>query len=141
MSQLEDDPGIIPVPMMRWHFAEPFTFKVGISPLGGRLGLGPELTWHLSKELDFGVGAQYQRRRFRLDDHGFAGTRKGIGEETGAPFYLRLTYRPIVPLSLEVFAGVVAAGELTIQDKNGNNTIDKGYDTTPALGLRGVYRF
>ena len=33
------------------------------------------------------------------------------------------------------------AGELTIQDKDGNNTIDKGYDTTPSLGLRGEYRF
>jgi len=139
MSQIEDDPAIIPIPVVRWHFADPLTFKLGISNLGGRTGLGPELVWNISKEVDLGLGAQYQRRRFRLDDHD--GNAKGVGEETGAPFFARLTYRPIDQLSVEAFGGVVAAGELKIQDKNGGHTIDKGYQTTPTLGLRGVLRF
>lgn len=141
MSQIEDDPGIIPIPMLRWNIADPLTLKIGISPLGGRTGLGPELIWHVAKEFDFGVGAQYQRRRFRLDDHGFQPTRKGVGEDTSAPFYARLTWRPVEAAAVELFGGVVAAGELTIQDKDGNNTIDKGYKSTGTLGLRGEYRF
>lgn len=139
ISQLEDDPAIIPIPMVRWHFVEPLTLKVGIDQLGGRTGLGPELIWHLSKELDFGVGAQYQRRRYRLNDHGF--NSKGIGEDSGAPFFARLAWKPMAAAVVEVFAGVVAAGELKTQDKNGNNTVDKGFDATPTLGLRGEYRF
>jgi hypothetical protein len=139
ISQLEDDPGIIPIPILRWHFAEPFTLKAGIDQLGGRTGLGPELVWHLSKELDLGLGAQYQRRRFRLDNNG--NNRKGIGEDSSAPFFVRLGYKPMENLTLEASAGVVAAGELKIQDKNGGNTTDKGYEATPTLGLRGEYRF
>jgi hypothetical protein len=139
MSQIEDDPGLIPIPIVRWHFAEPLTFKLGISDLGGRTGLGPELIWNISKEVDLGLGAQYQRRRFRMDNHD--GNSKGVGEDTSAPFYARLTFRPMDQLSLEGFAGVVAAGELTIQGKDGDKTIDKGYQTTPTLGLRGEYRF
>jgi hypothetical protein len=141
MSQIEDDPGIVPIPMLRWHMAEPLTLRVGILPLGGRTGLGPELTWSLSKELDLGIGAQYQRRRFRMDDHGFSPTKKGVGEDTSAPFYARLTWRPMEAASVELFTGVVAAGELTIQDRSGDHTIDKGYQSTPILGLRGQYRF
>ena len=144
ISQIEDDPGIVPIPMLRWNIAEPLTLRIGVSPLGGRTGLGPELTWHLAKEFDLGVGAQYQRRRFRLDDHGasFPGsTHNGVGEDTSAPFYARFTWRPMEAASVELFAGVVAAGELTIQDKDGNQTIDKGYQSTPTLGLRGEYRF
>jgi hypothetical protein len=139
VSQLEDDPAIIPIPMVRWHLAEPLTLKVGIDQLGGRTGLGPELIWHLTKELDFGIGAQYQRRRYRLDDHG--GNRKGIGEDSGAPFFARLGWKPMEAAVIEAFVGVVAAGELKTQDKNGNNTVDKGFDATPTLGLRGEYRF
>ncbi|HVN37298.1 MAG TPA: hypothetical protein VMW19_03875 [Myxococcota bacterium] len=139
MSQIEDDPGLIPIPIVRWHFADPLTFKLGISDLGGRTGLGPELIWNISKEVDLGLGAQYQRRRFRMDDHD--GNSKGVGEDTGAPVYARLTFRPMDQLSLEGFAGVLAAGDLTIQDKNGGHTLDKGYQTTPTLGLRGEYRF
>ena len=139
MSQIEDDPGLIPIPIVRWHFAEPLTFKLGISDLGGRTGLGPELIWNISKEVDLALGAQYQRRRFRMDDHD--GNSKGVGEDTGAPFYARLTYRPMDQLSIDGFLGVLAAGELTIQDKNGGHTLDKGYQTTPTLGIHGEYRF
>ena len=145
ISQLEDDPGIIPIPMLRWHLAEPFTLKLGIDQLGGRTGLGPELVWHVTKELDFGIGAQYQRRRFRLDDHGNSfdqgGNKKGIGEDSSAPFFVRLGFKPMENLMLEASAGIVAAGELVLENKNGSHTIDKGYEATPTLGLRGEYRF
>jgi hypothetical protein len=139
ISQLEDDPAIIPIPMVRWNFVEPLTLKVGIDQLGGRTGLGPELIWHVTKELDFGVGAQYQRRRYRLDDHG--GNSKGIGEDTGAPFFARLAFKPMEAAVIEAFAGVVAAGELKQQNKNGDQTVDKGFDAAPTVGLRGEFRF
>lgn len=139
VSQLEDDPSIIPIPMVKWHFAEPLTLKVGIDQLGGRTGVGPELIWHLSKEIDFGVGAQYQRHRYRLNNHG--SNSKGIGEDSGAPFFARLAWMPVENAKVELFAGIVAAGELKTQDKDGGQTVDKGFDPAPNLGLRGEYRF
>jgi hypothetical protein len=138
-SQIEDDPGLIPIPMVRWHFAEPVSFKLGIDQLGGRTGLGPELIYHVTPEIDLGMGFQYQRRRFRLDDNGF--NRKAVGEDTALPVFARLAFHPMPAATVELFGGVVAGGELQIQDKNGNNTFDRGYDPTPTLGLRGEFRF
>jgi hypothetical protein len=139
VSQIEDDAGVVPIPMLRWHFAEPFTVSVGVSPLGGRLGVGPELTWHVAEELDLGFGAQYQRRRFRLDDHGF--NQEGVGEDTSLPVYVRMTLQPVEAAALELFAGVVAGGELRVEDRGGHQGYDQDYDATPSLGLRVHYRF
>lgn len=139
LSQIEDKAGIVPIPMVRWHFAEAWTLRTGISHLGGRAGLGPELTWQLEKDWDLGFGMQYQRRRFRLNEHG--ANDKAVGEESSLPVYARLTWRPLEAASIEFLGGLVAGGNLKIQDENGGNTYDKGYDATPMLGLRGEYRF
>jgi hypothetical protein len=140
LSQIEDDPAIIPIPTIRWHFADAFTFRTGITQLGGRSGLGPDLTWSVNEQIDIGVGAQYQRRRFRLDDHG-GFDKKAVGTDTSAPLYLKLAFHPVPAATIELVSGVVVAGEMRIQDKNGNNTFDRSYDATPMLGLRGEYRF
>jgi hypothetical protein len=141
LSQIEDDPAIMPVPIVRWHFAEPLTLKVGISPLGGRTGLGPELIWHVAEQIDVGAGLQYQRRRFRLDDSEALATRDGVGEDTSLPIYARLTWRPIPAAAIEVFGGVVTAGEVTLADDRGHNHVDNDYDATGTLGMRAEYRF
>jgi hypothetical protein len=139
MSQIEDDPGLIPLPLLRWRFVEDWTLRFGISQLGGRNGVGPELSWAISEVVDLGVGVQYQRRRYRLDDHG---SNSGhIGEERSFPLYARIGFHPQKDLTLEVFGGVVAGGELKTQDVGGDNTFDRGYDATPTLGLRAEYRF
>ncbi len=139
MSQIEDDAGLIPIPMIRWHFAEDWNARLGISQLGGRSGLGPEITWGFAKDWDLGLGFQYQRRRFRLDDHG--NNSGHIGEDTSLPFFARLGFHPNEALTVQLFAGVVAAGELTTQDQGGDRTFDRGYDATPTLGLQAEFRF
>lgn len=139
ISQIEDDPGLIPIPMIRWHFAEDWTAKMGISQLGGRSGVGPELTWAFAKEWDVGVGFQFQRKRYRLNDHG--GNAGHIGEDSSLPVFLRLGFHPMKELTVQVFGGIVAAGELKTQDVGGDRTFDRGYDTTPTLGIQANYRF
>jgi hypothetical protein len=138
LSQLEDDPAIVPIPNIRWKFGD-VTFRTGILQLGGRTGLGPDIAWSINEVVDLGVGAQYQRRRYRLDDHGF--NKKGIGEETVAPLYARIAFHPVPEATLELFTGVAVAGEMKVQDDDGNQTFDRGYDAAPLLGLRGEYRF
>ena len=139
LSQLEDDPAIVPIPQIRWRFADAWTFKTGISQLGGRTGLGPELLWSINEVVDLGVGGQYQRRRFRLNDHGF--NKKGVAEDTSAPLYVKIVFHPVPEATLELFTGVAVGGEMKIQDKDGGQTFDRGYEAAPLLGLRGEYRF
>jgi hypothetical protein len=139
LSQIEDDVGLVPIPMLRWRFAEDWIVRLGIQQLGGRTGLGPELSWAINEVVDLGVGLQYQRRRYRLDDHG--NNSGHVGEDTSWPLYLRLGLRPAEGLLLEAFGGVVTGGELKTQDKGGDNTYDRGYDAAPTVGLRAEYRF
>jgi hypothetical protein len=139
LSQLEDDPAIVPIPTVRWKFADAWMFRFGIQDLGGRNGLGPELTWSINEVVDLGIGAQYQRRRFRLDDHGF--NKKGVGQETSTPLYVKLGFHPMPAASIELFAGAAVAGEVRVEDKDGGQSFDRGYDTQPMVGLRGEYRF
>jgi hypothetical protein len=129
----------VPIPTVRWTFADDFTFRLGISQLGGRNGLGPDLTWRINEQVDLGFGAQYQRRRFRLDDHGT--NKKGVGEETSAPIFFKIGFHPVPEATLELFTGVAVAGEVQIQDKDGGQRFDRGYDPAALLGLRGEYRF
>lgn len=139
LSQIEDDPGIIPIPMLRWRFVDGWTVRMGIQQLGGRAGVGPEISWAISEVVDVGIGFQYQRRRYRLDDHG---SNSGhIGEESSLPLFLRVGFKPVDGLLLELFGGVVAGGELKTQDVGGDHTFDRGYDTAGTLGLRAEYRF
>jgi hypothetical protein len=139
ISQIEDDAGLIPIPMIRWHFAEDWTARLGISQLGGRSGVGPEVTWAFAKEWDLGLGFQFQRKRYRLNDHG--SNADHIGEDSSLPVFLRLGFHPMEALTVQIFGGVVAAGELKTQDVGGDRTYDRGYDTTPTLGLQAQYRF
>ena len=138
LSQLEDDPAIVPIPNIRWRFGD-VTLRTGILPLGGRTGLGPDIAWSINEVVDLAVGAQYQRRRFRLDDHGF--NKKGIGEETSAPLYARIAFHPVPEATLELFTGVAVAGDMRVEDKDGDSSFDRSYDAAPLLGLRGEYRF
>jgi hypothetical protein len=139
VSQIEDKAGIVPIPMIRWHFADDFTLRTGVIPLGGRMGLGPELTYNFAKDFDLSVGAQYQRSRYRLNDH--AANAQGIGEDTSLPIYAKFAWRPVEAASVELFAGVVAGGGLKTQDQDGNHAFDHHYDTAPTVGMRGEYRF
>ena len=139
MSQLADDAGLVPIPMIRWNFAEDWNLKMGIDQLGGRTGVGPEINWSFTKDWDLGLGFQFQRKRYRLDDHG--GNARHIGEDSGLPIYLRVGFHPTKELMISAFGGVVAGGELRTQDVGGDHTFDRGYDTAGTLGLQASYTF
>lgn len=137
-SQIEDPVALLLVPQVDWRFADRWKLHVGLTRLA-YTGIGPELSFAPSDAWEIAFGASYQNRRYRLDDH--AGIEDGVGQETTAPVYARVQWRPQPRLLVDLFAGVAVAGQLRLENENGNQLQTSGYDPAPILGLNTQFVF
>ena len=138
LSQIEANAAVVALPLVDWQMADNWNLKLGMQDLGG-MGYGPELTWAPSDTWDFGFGASYQKRRYRLDT---SGPGKGnVGEETAVPVYVRIGYRPSPASLLELTAGAAFGGEIRVGDSGGSKLFKEDYDPAAIIGLRGQIRF
>jgi hypothetical protein len=80
-----------------------------------------------------------RRVRFRLSETG--PVPGGVGEERGLPVFLRATHNVGANMSLHLYAGVVAAGELRVEDPSGNLLREIEFDPAPFVGATFVGRF
>ena len=130
LDQIEDDVQIVPIPLIRWQFADSWTFRTAVSQLGGQNGLGAEIAWRWTPKVELAGGAAFQRRRFRLNSN------DQVGQETLIPIYGKLALDIHSQGKLELFVGVAAGGELRLENKNGNKIREEDYDATPMLGAQ-----
>jgi hypothetical protein len=152
VSRIEDKFGLAPIPLVVWKFAEGWTLRSGVPDFGARRGFGLELGWG-TESWEIAGGAQFQRRRFRLDDDVSGGSpqadqRNGVGQETSAPVYAKFTLKLGGGGSVDLFAGVSLAGELKVEDKDGHgDTLDptfdnkQEFDPAPIIGTRVNFLF
>lgn len=90
---------------------------------------GLELSYTLSPQWNFGIGAAYRSYRFRLDDDGVAPD--GIGEFSGIPAWLRISWQPKEFASLALYGGYTFGGEVELEDSSGDHLTDDEYDPAP----------
>jgi hypothetical protein len=128
LDQIEDDVQIVPIPIIRWQFADSWIFRTAVSQLGSQNGLGAEVAWQWTSKVELTGGAAFQRRRFRLDSN------EQVGQETLIPIYGKLSLEIHPKGKIELFVGVAAGGELRLENKNGNKIREEDYDATPMLG-------
>ena len=119
---------------VNWRIDDAWTLRNGSFDLGSSGGAGLELAWAFAKKWELAVGDQYQTRRFRLDDSGVSPN--GVGEETSVPIYTKLTWQFAPSATVYVFGGVVAGGELRLENSSGNKIGEEDYDPTGIVGLR-----
>jgi hypothetical protein len=136
-TQIEDSAALLLVPQVDWRFAERWKLHLGLTRLA-YTGLGPELSYAPSDAWEVALGASYQNRRYRLDDH--AGIDDGVGQETTLPVYVRAGWR-YQRLRLDLFGGVAVGGQVTLEDDDGDQVQTSGYDPAPILGLNGQFVF
>jgi hypothetical protein len=116
----------------RWRLTNPL-------PAGPTGPAGLELDYRLDADWSFGFGGAWRRLRFRLSESG--PVPNGVGEDRGLPFYLRAT-RSLGPrMSLHLFAGAVFAGEMRVEDPDGNLLRKVDYDPAPFVGATLTARF
>ena len=64
-----------------------------------------------------------------------------MGEESGFPIYAKLGFRPSEHSEIDLFAGVVAGGEVRLETSGGTKVFDRDFDPAATIGLRGMILF
>ena len=100
---------------------------------------GLELVYTHSGKWEIAGGAAYRSLRFRLDDNG--PIPNGIGEERALPLFGRLSRKLGQALKLDLYAGVLVEGQLSIDDPNGNEVVSDDYGSAPFVALTIAGRF
>lgn len=116
----------------RWRLVNPL--QAGpTGPAGLEIDYRFDSGWHV------GLGAARRATRFRLSENG--PVPNGIGEERGFPVFLRATRNFGGGLALNLYAGVVTAGELRLEDPGGNTLREVDTDPAPLLSVHFSARF
>ena len=133
MDQIEEDAMVLPVFILNWRFAEQWTLRTGSSRLATPRGFGVEVGWAFAENWELAFGTHVQNRRFRLDGSGLAPD--GVGEETSIPVYAKLAYQINPNASVYLMGGVVAAGEVRLENSGGHKISEQDYDPAGMIGV------
>ena len=123
---------VFPFLSVKWEINENWTLQNPLRPgPTGPAGLEIEYAgdgWSAS------TGFAYRSWRFRIDGQG--PTVNGIAEYSGTPLFARYTRELSETLTLDLYGGVLVAGELEIEDKNGKNLrLQDDIDTAPFVAF------
>jgi len=136
-SGIEEDK-FFPFPIVSWQFAPRWRL---VNPLAaGPTGpAGLELDYLADGGWTIGVGAAWRSTRYRLSQSGPVAN--GVGEISGAPVFLRVSRDFAGAYTLNLYAGVVAGGQIRIEDSNGRKLVEEDFDTSPIVGANLTLRF
>jgi hypothetical protein len=133
-----DKTSALPFLIVDWRFNDRWrlTNPLAAGPTGPA---GLELDYRLNSDWELGVGAAYRAMRFRLSKTG--PVPGGVGVERGLPVFLRATRGLGAQSQLHLYAGVVAAGELRVENSSGYLLQKTDYDPAPFVAATFVARF
>jgi len=138
VSQIEDDAAVFPILIVNWKISDALTART-VGGIGASGGGGVELGWTFAEGWELALGGRYDSRRFRLEDDGpFP---DGVGEETSIPLYAKLSYTARTNASFSLLAGVAVAGELRLEDDDGDRIAEEDFDPAPFIGASVTIRF
>jgi hypothetical protein len=129
---------VFPLLLVDWKLSDRWRL---INPLSaGPTGpAGLEIDYRFDGGWNVGLGAAWRTTRFRLSEAG--PVPNGIGEERGFPVFLRATRSFGRGISMNLYAGVVTAGQLRVEDSNGNALREVDVDPAPLAGVTFSARF
>jgi hypothetical protein len=139
-SAIEESATLLPIPQVDWRFAEGWRWRIDLLNAFGTRGLGTELSFRPSDELEFAVGIMRQRKRFRLANHGGVADR-GVGEVSSVPVFLRVGYMPAPNIHLHARVGVAMQGSLRTESRTGNRLESDEFDPSPIVGVGAKFIF
>ena len=138
ITQIEDSASIFPVLIINWKITDTLSLETGRG-LGATLGPGISLNWRMTQQWHFTLGGRYEKLRFRLDENG--GTPDGVGQDESLPLFLGVTYNFSNSKKLSLIGGIETAGELQLEDHDGNVLEQQDYESATFLGFSFYFRF
>jgi Domain of unknown function (DUF6268) len=122
---------VFPFFVVNWKFNEHLRlntpYRAGPSGPGGI-----ELTYIVTKDLEFALGVSYQAKRFRLSQHNI--NADGIGEYDNIPVFARLSYRIVNPLEVNLYGGASVFNQISIDDSKGDQLFKTHSKVAPFIG-------
>lgn len=149
-SRIEEGATILPVPLVNWRFHPQWRLYTGMTEVAARRGVGGYLEWNFIEPCDVSIGAQFENRRFRLNNVsnfnqnfpnqvGDNGGHNYIGEDQSVPVYLRVNVRIIEGLSADILGGVAFGGKMSLSNSHDHFIDSASYDPQAIIGIRAQY--
>ena len=133
-----DETTFYPYLAVSWNITD--RLKLSNPPGAGPAGPGGlELSYALNNGRELGFGAAYRRYRFRLDKNG--PSLGGIGEADSIPIFFRVSQSLDKSARIDLYAGAMMAGKLSVEYPNGGGKIFEDYGTAPFVGITFGARF
>lgn len=133
-----DKTSVFPYVLIDWRLSDKWRL-VNPLPAGPTGAAGLELEYRFDSGWNVGVGAAWRSSRFRLSNDGPVAN--GIGEERSVPVFLRATHAFDGRMSLSLYAGVVTAGQLRVENSSGDKVSQVDFDIAPLFGATFSARF
>ncbi|MFO0782871.1 MAG: hypothetical protein U0636_04225 [Phycisphaerales bacterium] len=141
VTQIEDDPLIIPVPVIDWKFDKEWSISTMRRPpaspfVGLDLCFDPE-----GSNLDFRVGVAWQQRRFRLGNSNVASINNGVGEDQSWAMLFAFGYKFSSSFRVDVVTGFNFYEKLQLENSQGGQPRDVTVDPSGLLGVFATFKF
>lgn len=130
-SELGSGTDVFPILLVNWQMTDTLSLETGRGLAASR-GPGLTLRWAPAGDWSFGLGARYEKRRFRLDDEDAAPG--GIGMDKAVPVALTATWKPAPRVELNLLAGAELGGNLRVETDSGRRLVSEDYDTAAFAG-------
>jgi hypothetical protein len=139
ISQVDDDPWVMPLVFFNWNFEENWTLRAGAFDIGSQGGPGVEVAWLFAERWEASLGFMYERNRFRLD--GSAVAPEGVGQIESFGMYGKIAWVFNEQTRAWLTVGTALAGTLRLENDDGRKIADEDFDPAPFIGLRAEFRF
>ncbi|HEX9078793.1 MAG TPA: DUF6268 family outer membrane beta-barrel protein [Desulfuromonadaceae bacterium] len=128
----------LPLVVVNWKITDRLSLTNPSHPgPAGQTGL--ELVYRIGGGWEAAAGVSYLSTRFRLNSNG--PFRDGIAETSSIPAWGRLSYKIARHLDLDVSAGSMFGGNMSIDDRNGNKLVSDDYAPAPFFSVAFSARF
>ncbi|MBL9140756.1 MAG: hypothetical protein JNK53_02715 [Phycisphaerae bacterium] len=141
VTQLQDDPLFLPIPILHWRFAEEWTLSTIRRPPASPF-VGVDVAWEpADSPVDVSVGIAWQQRRFRLGSNTAANLNNGVGEDQSFAAIATVGYDFSPNVRLDLLGGVNFYEKLQVENSAGRQVRDANVDPSAMLGLFLTVRF
>lgn len=140
VTQLEDDPLIIPIPVVHWHFAEEWELSTIRRPPASPF-VGIDVAWEpVDSKLDVAFGVGWQQRRFRLGTTSSAASSEGVGQDQSWAAFASVGYDFAPNVRVDFIGGLTFYEKLQLVSTSGA-VQDATVDPNPLLGVFATVSF
>ena len=141
VSQIENDPIIIPIPVVHWHFAEEWEVSSIRRPPASPF-VGVDVAWEpKGSKVDMSLGIGWQLRRFRLDSSSDASIDNGVGEDQSWAAFGTIGYDMTPGIRFDVLFGLTFSEQLSLETSTGRQVSSTDVDPNALLGIFGSIGF